>query len=302
MILVTGGTGFVGQALIRHLIASGKQVRTLLRPSSHSPQLPKGISVEAAVCSIRDERGLRAAMKDVDEVYHLAGTERHSSRAELQEVDVNGSEIVIRVAKQTGVRKLVFLSHLGADRASAFPVFKAKALTENALAHSGIPYTILRSAPIFGPGDQFTVVLAQLLRQAPGFFLVPDDGKNLLQPIWIEDLINCLVMAMENDDLTKQTISVGGIEALPFLEIMDIMMRTMRIKRAVLPVSPSFLRTITLMLDEFTRFPVSVFWLDYLAVDRTTALDTVPKVFGILPARFHTQLAYLSPVSRSARH
>ena len=301
MILVTGGTGFVGQALIRHLIASGKQVRTLLRPSSQSPQLPKGISVEAAVCSIRDERGLRAAMKDVDEVYYLAGTERHSSRADLQDVDIHGSEVVFRVARQTGVRKLVFLSHLGADRASAFPVFKAKAITENNLIRSDVPFTILRSGPIFGPGDQFTVVLAQLLRQSPGVFLVPGDGLNLIQPIWIEDLINCLMMAMDNDNLTNQTISIGGLEALPFLQVIKIMTEAMHIKRAVFPISPTVMRTLTLMLDEFTRFPVSVFWLDYLAVDRTTALDTVPKVFGILPARFHTQLDYLRPVSSRKR-
>lgn len=293
MILVTGGTGFVGQALIRHLIASGKQVRTLLRPSGRSPQLPKGISVDAAVCSLRDERGLRAAMKDVDEIYHLAGTERYSSRAELQNVDVEGSEILIRVAAQTGVRKIAFLSHFGADRASAFPVLKAKALTEIALSRSGVPYTILRSAPIYGPGDQFTTVLAQLLRMAPGFFLVPGDGKTLIQPLWIEDLINCLIIAMDNNELTNQTISIGGIEALPFLEIMDLIMRQIKVKRAVIPVTPSFLRTITLMLDEFTRFPVSVFWLDYLAVDRTAPLETIPKVFGILPARFHAQLQYL---------
>ena len=62
MILVTGGTGFIGKVLIRSLVENGRQVRTLVRPSPDSPDLPKGISVEVAVSSLNDDRGIRAAM------------------------------------------------------------------------------------------------------------------------------------------------------------------------------------------------------------------------------------------------
>jgi len=60
MILVTGGTGFIGRALIRHLVDNGYRVRTLIRPSAESPRLPKGVPVEVAVASFNDQRGLRA--------------------------------------------------------------------------------------------------------------------------------------------------------------------------------------------------------------------------------------------------
>ena len=294
MILVTGGTGFVGRVLIRHLIASGKQVRTLLRPSKKSPQLPKGIPVEAAVCSLLDERGLRAALKDVDYIFHLAGTERHSSRADLQNVDVNGSEVLAAVAAQSGVKNIITLSHLGADRSSAYPVLKAKAMTENAIIQSGIPYTILRSAVVYGPGDQFTTSLARLLRMSPGFFMIPGNGNTLLQPIWIEDLVNCLTMCLDNPDLNNRVISIGGLEALSFQQILQVITQQMGIKRMTWKVSPPLMRGLALFMDQFTRFPVSIFWLDYLSADRTTQLDTVPRVFGIIPARFHNQLGYLN--------
>src|SRR5689334_19798549 len=75
MILVTGGTGFVGRALVRQLVANGQQVRTLIRPSPRTPNLPRGVPVEVAVVSLSDERGLRAALRGVDVVYHLAGAE-----------------------------------------------------------------------------------------------------------------------------------------------------------------------------------------------------------------------------------
>ncbi|MDO8971508.1 MAG: NAD(P)H-binding protein, partial [Saprospiraceae bacterium] len=76
MILVTGGTGFIGQALVQRLVAAGRPVRILLRPSQKSPHLPQGVPVEAAVSSLKDERGLRSALIGVDTIIHLAGGER----------------------------------------------------------------------------------------------------------------------------------------------------------------------------------------------------------------------------------
>ncbi len=293
MILVTGGTGFVGRVLVRHLIASGKQVRTLLRPSKKSPMLPRGISVEAAVCSLQDERGLRSVLKDIDTVFHLAGSERFSSKAALQAVDVDGTRTLADVAARAGVRRIVYLSHLGADRASAYPVLKAKGLAENAIAASGVPYTILRSAVIYGPGDQFTLPLARLLRISPGIFLVPGDGNTLLQPIWIEDVVTCLSIAAEQEDLANQVLSIGGVETFRFSEVVNKIMDTIGLQRRLVNFSPAYMRLIALFLEQFSRFPVSIYWLDYLAADRTTQLDTVPRVFGILPVRMHTQLGYL---------
>lgn len=294
MILVTGATGFVGRNVVEQLIASGKQVRILLRPSKKSPNLPRGTAVEAAVCSLQDERGLRAALRGVDEIFHLAGTERHSSRAELQNVDIHGTEKLATAAAHASVRRIIFLSHLGADRASAYPVLKAKAMAENAIIVSGVPYTILRSAVIYGPGDQFTTSLARLLRLSPGIFLLPGDGSSLLQPIWIQDVITCMLAALDDQRFANQTLSIGGLEALTFRQIVELVMASSGIRRRIVSVSPATMRIIALFAEMFRRFPVSIFWLDYLSANRTTALDSLPRNFGVLPARFHTQLGYLA--------
>ncbi len=295
MILVTGGTGFIGKALVQHLIASGKQVRILLRPAKKSPQLPKGIPVDAAVCSLRDERGLRAAMRGVDAIFHLAGTERHSSRAELNEVDVLGTQGLVNAAVQAGIERLVMISHLGADRISAYPVLRAKGLAENIVSASGLPYTILRSAAVFGRGDQFTTSFARLLRISLGAVFIPGEGETLLQPVWIEDVVNCLAISMERKDLLNQTVSIGGLEMLTFRAVLNQIMKTSGNEKRIVSLSPPFMRWLAVAADQFSRFPLSLFWLDYLSADRTTLLDSIPRIFGILPARFHQQLEYLSP-------
>jgi uncharacterized protein YbjT (DUF2867 family) len=299
MILVTGGTGFIGRALVRQLVASGKSVRLLLRPSPISPRLPRGVAVEVAVSSLKDERGLRSALKGVDVVFHLAGAERIGSRSDLEGVDVDGSRSLASVIRQAGVERVFFLSHLGADRSSAYPVLKSKAISEHFFVDCGVATTILRTAPVFGPGDQFTTGLAELLRMAPGLFLVPGDGHNLMQPIWIDDLVTCLTVALENKDSLNQIYEVGGGEYLMFREILEEIMRISGHRRLMVNLQPAYVRMLSLWLEQtFPKFPISIFWLDYLAADRTCPIENLPRIFGVIPARFTQNLDYLRPARR----
>jgi NADH dehydrogenase len=295
MILVTGGTGFIGQALVRHLIEAGYQVRVLLRPSQRSPRLPVGVAVDVAVASFQDERGLRAALVGVDTIYHLAGVERRGVRADLLETDIQGTRQLVRVAGEAGVDRFFTISHLGADRASAYPLLKAKAIAEEHVRRGGVDFTIFRTAIVFGPSDGFTTGLAQLLQGLPFVFLIPGDGKTLIQPLWVEDLVTCMVWALDDSDTRNRTYEIGGPEFLPFREVVDLVMQAIAVQRRVVPLRPPYMRVLTVLLEYILpRSPVSVYWLDYLATNRTCSLDTIPRVFNLMPSRMSQRLAYLT--------
>jgi NADH dehydrogenase len=294
MILVTGGTGFIGKALIRQLASADRQVRMLIRPSKRSPDLPTGVPIEVAVCSLKDSAGLRAAMKGVDVVYHLVGVEGQGNRGDLLSVDIQGTQAVVQAAQDAGVGRFFYLSHLGADRASAFPVLKAKAIAEAHIRQSSLDYTILRSALVYGPGDHFTTGLAGLLHKSPGIFLLPGDGNALVQPLFVEDLVTCLLWALDDDNTRRQLYQIGGPEALPFRAVVELVMSATGIHRTLVNFPSSYLRPLTVLLEQSSRsFPVSVFWLDYLAADRTCGVDSVTRAFGLLPARFNARLHHL---------
>jgi uncharacterized protein YbjT (DUF2867 family) len=294
MILVTGGTGFIGKALIRHLAELGEPVRTLIRPSPKSPELPLGVDVEVAVSSLADERSLRAAMVGVDTVYHLASSERRGAKASLMQTEIQGTRAVVDAAVDAGVRRFFFTSHLSADRASAYPVMKAKAIAEEFVRQSGLNYTILRSAVAFGPNDGLTYGVARVLAAIPGFFFLPGDGTVMLQPIWVEDLVTCLTWSLEESDTYNKTIEIGGPEYLSFKQIVEMVMQATGLRRGLLPIPPPYLRGFTVLMESiFPGFPTTVYWLDYLAMNRTCSLDTLPRVFGILPERMSLRLAYL---------
>lgn len=295
MILVTGGTGFIGRALIRHLVEMGYPVRTLIRPSSHSPNLPRGVPMEVAVSSLADERGLRAAMVGVDTVYHLVSGEWGGPRASLMEIDIQGTRAVAQAAGDARIERIFYVSHLGADRASAYPVLKAKAIAEEHIRRSRVNYTIFRSAIVFGPKDGFTSGMARIMQSIPFLFPVPGDGSTLLQPLWVEDLVACMAWALEDSATLNRTIEVGGPEYLSFNQICENVMAAMGIRRRLAPMRPPYLRAVTVLLEHILPgMPISVYWLDYLATNRTCALDNLPRLFHLMPARFSQRLAYLS--------
>ena len=136
----------------------------LLRPSPQSPRIPKGVPVEVAVVSLSDERGVRAALRGVDHVYHLASAESQGRKGNLFATDIEGTRTLARAAKDANIQRLIFISHIGADRASAFPIQKAKGIAEEHIRQSGVPYTIIRSSVLFGPEDRFTNTLVNFMR------------------------------------------------------------------------------------------------------------------------------------------
>ncbi len=295
VILVTGGTGFIGRHLVKSLVDSGQDVRILLKPSAISPKFPKRIPVEVAISSLNDVQGMRAALKGIHEVYHLAGAERKGTSADLNKVDVEGTISLVNAAKHSKLERIFFLSHLGANRASAYPVLKAKGLAENWIMNSGIPYTIVQTGVVFGPGDQFTEPIVRLMKLFAPFYLIPGNGDSLLQPLWIDDLIQSLSLIKNDPKMLNKTIIVGGMEALPYREIVELILRRLNLRRMILSMSPAYLRALSLWVNQlYPKFPISIFWLDYLADDKTTNVDCLPRQFGIMPNRFHQSLDYLN--------
>jgi NADH dehydrogenase len=297
-ILITGATGFIGKALTRHLTETDYQVRALIHPSRKSPDLPKGIPVEAAVSGLNDLRGLRAAMVDVDIVYHLASQEALGARGNLLETDIQGTKNLVAAAQDARVDRFFYLSHLGADRASAYPIMTAKAIAEDHIKKSSLDYTILRSGIVFGPTDRFTTNLARLIRSIPLVFPLPDQGDTLLQPLWIEDLANIMLWSLDNDDTRRESYQIGGPEQLSFRDVIITMLDVMGLKRSLISISTPLIRAGTVFSDYLSlNIPTNIFWLDYLATNRTCSLNTVPQVFNLLPSHFSKRLEYLRPVN-----
>ncbi len=294
MILVTGGTGFIGRALLHHLFESGRETRVLIRPSRRSPRLPKSLPVEVAVASLSDERALKAALTGVDQIIHLAGAEAQGRNASLLKADMQGTENLARVAADAGIKRFMYLSHIGATRSSGFPVFKAKGIAEEHIKRAGVPYTIFRTAVVFGPEDHFTTNLSRLLQMSPGFFPLPASTRAVIQPLWVEDLVSVLLWSLDNEATLNQTYEIGGSEYFSVRQLVEIIMQVTHRQRMFFELHPVFMRALVVTLESFIpNYPASSFWLDYISINRTCPVENLPQTFGLMPARFTYRLDYL---------
>ncbi len=295
MILLTGGTGFVGRELIQRLIESGQQVRALLRPSPISPNLPVGLSLDVALSSLLDPRGVRAALIGVDTVIHLIGSERLGKRPDVMEAEIEGTRILAEAAAEAGIKRFIFLSHLGASLTSAYSMLRLKAISEENIIRSKTPYTIIRVGLVYGSEDHFTTSLAMMLSISPLIFPIPGDGSTLIQPIALDDLVTAIHWTIEDPATLNQRYAIGGPEYMSFREVVEIIMATTGFKRILVPTRPPFLRAGAWLFERVFRIPpINTFWLDYLAVNRTADLETLPRVFGLHPERMRDNLEYLA--------
>ena len=116
----------------------------------------------------------------------------------------------------------------------------------------------------------------------------------MVQPVWVEDLVTCILWALEREDTLNQVYEVGGSEFFTLQQIIETVMEATRRRRFLIPLSPITLRAFTVFLEGVVpNFPISSFWLDYFAVNRTCAVDSMPRIFGLMPARFTYRLDYL---------
>jgi uncharacterized protein YbjT (DUF2867 family) len=251
--------------------------------------------MEVAVVSLNDERGVRAALRGVKQIYHLVSASSQGRRGNLLTIDIEGTRTLAQAAANADIERLIFLSHIGADRASAFPIQKAKGIAEEHIRQSGVPYTIIRSSIVYGPEDRFTNTLSALLRAIPGFFPIPSDGRSLLQPLWVEDLVTCLVWSLQNPEMVNHTYEIGGGEYFTLRQVLETLMSIAHTRRLLVPLPPPYMRTLLVILDTFIpNFNISTYWLDYVAVNRTCSVDNISRTFGLMPARFAYRLDYLA--------
>lgn len=294
MILVVGGPSFPGRSLLRQLHGYGQPLRLLLEPSSTSPHLPSGLGIEAALTSSLDERGVRAAMVGVETVLHVGGARLGIELEDPSDPHARAAQILVDAAVEAGVRRIVYASQLGADRASAYPLLRANALVEDAIQQSPLAFTILRSSVLFGEGDRFTTGLAQLIAASPLVFLLPGDGTTTLQPLWVEDLATAMLWSLELPETIGNTYNIGGPEYIALEELVRMVMREAAMLRIILKTRPPYLRFgARLLQNVLRRPPVNTHWIDYLAVSRTTDLNTLPRVFGLAASRMEEKIGYL---------
>jgi nucleoside-diphosphate-sugar epimerase len=241
-ILVTGGTGFTGKALVRRLIDMGHQVVALDYKEGLKTREIRDWGAEVVLGSVTDMDVVRRAMKGVEVVHHVAAAFREMNVPEsyYYDVNVNGTRNVFQAALDEGVRKVVSCSTCGVHGNVDHPPAGEDAPIQPAdyyqrtkweaepvaleFFQRGVNTTILRPAAIYGPGDPERFFLI-FKRVASGTFPMFGNGKTLYHPLYIDNLVDAFVLAMEDGRGDGEAYLIADEQ---YLEIEDLVRRVGR--------------------------------------------------------------------------
>ena len=248
MILVTGGTGFVGGHVVTALLDAGKPVRCLVRDPGRAGEL-KGLGSELVEGDMTEPETLRGAVEGVESVVHLVAI-RQGKRSEFEAVMSRGTRALLDEARRAGVRRFVHMSALGTteETKDIVPYYGAKWDMEQAVRGSGLPHVIFRPSFVFAPDGGILPTFRKLAKLTP-VTPIAGSGEQRLQPIWAEDLAACFVRALDDDGVTNRTLELGGPDVVSWNTFWARLKQALGVRRPSLHVPMALMRANALVTE-----------------------------------------------------
>jgi uncharacterized protein YbjT (DUF2867 family) len=264
MILLTGATGTVGEALLRRLTAEAVPVRALVRDPGHLGD--QRVRVQIALGDLADPPSFRNALRGVDTVVHLAAAIRDQPRASIEELNGLATLRLVRAAERAGVERFLFFSALGAAHHSRTRFFRAKALAEEAVEDSRLETTVFRPSIIYTPGDPWLTLLDRFTRLPA--VPVSGAGRALYQPIWAENVAEAVMSALSNG--ARGTYELAGPQVLSYDDIVRTALRAAGRRRRLLHVPLPVVRA-SLKVLQFATWDEAELMEEPMVAERGTA-------------------------------
>ncbi len=258
MILITGGTGFVGSNIVDKARGKGLSIRCLVRSEAGVQSASGGeplqkLGVETALGDILQPDTLDEAMQGVSAVIHLVGIRVEVGEATFERIHLDGTKNVVDAAKKAGVRRYIQKSALGtrADSRSRYSQTKWKA--EEYVRSSGLHHTIFRPSVIFGKKDGFINLFAKQIRFSPIVPIVA--GKTLFQPIWVEDVADGFLQALKKEETIGREYEMVGLDRISMAELIHWIIQAKKTWRLKIHLPFPFMRVNAFILEKILPSP-----------------------------------------------
>ena len=243
MILLTGATGTVGSALLRRLTAKATPVRCLVRDPRRLGE--QRVRVQIALGDLANPASFRNALRGVDTVIHLGASTRNQPGGSIEELNAMATLRLVRAAERSGARRFVFFSAMEAGHHARTRFFRAKALAREAVDGSSLETLVFAPSIVYSPGDPWLTLLSRVswLPAVP----MSGSGDSLYQPIWAEDVADCVVSALDRAD-AGSSFELAGPETLSYDAIVRTVLSSLGRRRPLvhlpLPLVRASLRTL----------------------------------------------------------
>ena len=222
-IAITGANGFVGKNLRNFLHKKKINVLGISRKNFR-----KHASEVKITSTNLLEPKLQTKLKNYDALVHLIGTGRRSPKSMFEEINLNLTKNVIKVCKNAGIKKIIFISGLGVSRSNKSDYFISKYKAEQEIINSGLDYTIFRASYIIGKTDYLTKTLSKQMKK--GVIIIPGSGKYRLQPISVADVAKIILEAINEKKFSKKILDLVGPQKMSFEDFVKLFTKNTKVK------------------------------------------------------------------------
>jgi len=281
MILVTGGTGFVGLKVVHALRAEGRDVRCLVRDPSRADTL-RSWECEVVQGDVTDPTSLGRAVAGCDVVVHLVAIIA-GRRSDFDRVMTRGTQDLVAAAKEADVRRFVLMSALGLSEKTRTltPYYAAKWEMESTVQASGLEHVIFRPSFVFGRDGGVLPIFIRQVRWSP-VTPVLGSGDNRIQPIWIEDVAAHFAKAVDLPDAANRTFELGGPDRVTWNELYEQIAKVLGKRRLRVNVPLGLVRPGSTVAELLPRPPITRDQLKMLeAGDNVADMGPAIETFGI---------------------
>lgn len=287
-ILVTGANGYVGTHLLLYLTRQGHKVFAVVKPAAKDEDLAiiRDLNIEVVRNDLTGNGRLEVASGNVDAVIHLLGSVQAPEAGTFRSVHEGKTRFLSAECRRLGVKKFVYLGTLGASLKAPSEYLRTKWLAEEEVRRSGVDYVIVRSPLIFGKSfgvreSKVVAKLKELIRTAERAVPILGSGKNLLQPIFVGDVVRCLEKAAADPAVRDETIDLGGPEQLSFEEMIDILMVRIGVKKKKVKIPFPIAFALAYVLERIKANPrITTDQVRMLREDVVCNLDRMNRLFG----------------------
>ena len=294
-IFLTGSTGFVGKRILRDLLENKYQVRCLVRSGSEQ-KIAHYKDVDIVHGDITDAPSLDGKLAGCDAVINLIGIIREfpGKGITFEKLHYEGTARLVRAARSQKVMRFIQMSALGARPDGKTQYQQTKFRAEECVRTSGLDYTIFRPSIIFGPGDKFVNLFANMLK-VQQFVPVVGNGRYQMQPVAVENVSMGFTKSIEQKDAVGKTFNVGGPEKIEFNQIIDTIGEAICAPPYKIHIPAFIMSTMSEMLDWLPFFPITKDQITMLLEGNICDENPFFKHFDIKPIGFKEGISkYLS--------
>ena len=250
-IVVVGASGFVGKNLRKFLHELNLDVLAISRKNFR-----KHASEVKITSTNLLEPKLQSKLKNYDALIHLIGIGRQTPKSTFEEINLNLTKDVIKICKNVGIKKIIFISGLGVSRSNKSDYFVSKYKAEREIINSGLDYTIFRASYIMGKTDYLTKALSKQMKK--GTIVIPGSGKYRLQPIFVLDVAKIILEAILWKKFSKKIIDLVGPQKISFEDFVKLFTKNTSVKIQKISLESAY--------DEAKRNTRSVYGLESLNI------------------------------------